>query len=204
MSEKTAPTEPILCPSCGEPMQILSALDGDEQVAVCGSCSDQPPIAIPLAKTSTSEPISPSSNVELPAQHDRPTGSRIRILTRDSENNPPERWPEELLEDLPEETRELLQRSSILKDSGVENLSEEYKQSLRAQGYVITEDARGIRITGAPKGGGTADLSPTDLVRMAAELDGGVLPEDKRIQCPQCQATIPPNAQQCQWCGHVL
>jgi hypothetical protein len=185
-------------------MQILSSLKGDERIAVCATCSDQPPIAIPSAQRSLSEPLTSSEKVHLADHPAQPAKSKMRMLTQDAENKPPETWPAELLEDLPNEVRELLGQTSSMKESEIKSLSEDYEQSLRAQGYVITEDARGIRITGAPKASGTPDLSATDLVRMAAELDGGVLPEDKRIPCPQCKATIPPNMQQCQWCGHVL
>jgi hypothetical protein len=47
-------------------------------------------------------------------------------------------------------------------------------------------------------------LSPSEIVRLAAELDGGIAPPEKRVHCPKCDAVIPPGHSKCQWCGTTL
>lgn len=185
-------------------MQVLSTLEGAEQMAVCTNCADQPPMSIEPESLNSNPPISGTPPTDETVKPKSQSTSRIRELTKSAYAAPPSEWPEALLEDLPDETRRLFQATHEKSGGDTGSLSDEYQQSMRSQGYVISEDARGLRITGAPKGGGTSELSATDLVRMAAELDGGVLPEAERRPCPQCQATIPPKAEQCQWCGYVL
>jgi len=86
------------------------------------------------------------------------------------------------------------------------NPTEILLQSLRYQGFTVHEDAHGLRLGGAPitRGSHTAELSPYDVVRLAAELDGGILPPGERTHCPQCDAVVPPKAARCQWCSAPL
>jgi hypothetical protein len=86
-------------------------------------------------------------------------------------------------------------------------LSDEKIRSFVDQGIVIDEDAHGLRLTGLPvrgRGKGTGQLSATDIVRLAADLGGGVLPADQRRQCPHCDAVVPRQAVRCEWCGKSL
>jgi hypothetical protein len=41
-------------------------------------------------------------------------------------------------------------------------------------------------------------------VRLAAELEGGVVPLEERIHCPVCDAVISPTDRICQWCSEPL
>jgi hypothetical protein len=111
--------------------------------------------------------------------------------------------PEEMLENLPEEAREFLSAKktapSSIKD---EQFSETLAEALRDRGYVIDQDAHGVRISGGPSGGLDSEtVSPYDVIRMAADLEGGVLPLDERVHCLKCDAVIPPGEAYCQWCG---
>lgn len=86
--------------------------------------------------------------------------------------------------------------------TGRGELKDETAQSLRERGYVITEDAHGVRISGSPHGGpGGRDLSPSDIVRIAAELDGGVKQAGNLQTCAKCQARTAAGEAKCQWCG---
>ena len=86
-------------------------------------------------------------------------------------------------------------------------LSDEKIRSLLDQGIIVDEDIHGLRLTGKPvsgRGKGTGQLSASDIVRLAADLDGGVLPADQRRHCPHCDAVVPPRASRCEWCGKSL
>jgi len=75
------------------------------------------------------------------------------------------------------------------------------------QGIIVEEDARGLRLTGKPvrgRGKQTGQLSATDIVRLAADLDGGVLPPEQRRHCHHCDAVVPLQATRCEWCGKSL
>ena len=91
--------------------------------------------------------------------------------------------------------------------AGGRPLSDEKIRSFVDQGIIIDEDAHGLRLTGLPvrgRGKATGRLSATDIVRLAADLDGGVLPADQRRQCPHCDAVVPRQASRCEWCGKSL
>jgi len=84
-------------------------------------------------------------------------------------------------------------------------LKEQTARYLRERGYVLEEDARGLRISGNPSGGPSGStLSPLDIVRMAAELDGGVKQATSLQTCPKCQARTPAGQPKCQWCGEAF
>jgi hypothetical protein len=77
---------------------------------------------------------------------------------------------------------------------------------MRRQGYVITEDAKGVRLSGrtSPLYGKTSELRPSDVIRLAADMDGGVPPLEKRLRCPKCDAVVTVGSERCQWCGTTL
>jgi hypothetical protein len=176
-------------------MQARPSLEGTGMVAVCPTCPNAP--AITLAR--------PSS-----AEDGRDAGTaRFRKLTS-RPLSPPSKggWPDALLEDLPEEARRLLRgRPPSGQAQGTAQLREEMARTLRDQGYFIAEDARGVRIGGSPvtsRGAGTGRLSASDVVRMAAELDGGVRTPDQIIRCPKCDAVVAVGEPRCPWCGRPL
>ena len=114
--------------------------------------------------------------------------------------------PEDLLEDLPEEARDLLRGLKGSSSKQVEELSEDIASTLRDQGYVINLDAHGVRISGGPssRSSDSGTLSPYDVVRLAADLEGGVPSPDQRKHCPKCDAVIPHGENRCSWCGEPL
>jgi hypothetical protein len=46
----------------------------------------------------------------------------------------------------------------------------------------------------------TAELDASDVIRLA----GDPLPEDRRRNCPKCEAVISRDAKRCEWCGIIL
>ncbi|GMR10645.1 MAG: hypothetical protein BMS9Abin28_1466 [Anaerolineae bacterium] len=108
--------------------------------------------------------------------------------------------PEHLLEQVPEELRGVLAaRLKAAEETERPSFSKNTASNLRRQGYVISEDARGARLAAAP--GRSGDLSASDVVKMAADLDGGVQPHTELPICSECQAASPVGETQCQWCG---
>jgi hypothetical protein len=83
---------------------------------------------------------------------------------------------------------------------------EAMRRALREQGFILDEDAHGLRLSAyasrRPTGG--PGLSPYDVVRLAAELEGGIVPSEERVRCPSCDAVAPPGADRCQWCSQPL
>ena len=79
-------------------------------------------------------------------------------------------------------------------------------QSLSRQGFVVQEDAHGLRLSGVASrpGGLHSQLSPYDVIRLAAELEGGVVPVEQRKHCPKCDAVVNPGDKRCQWCSEIL
>ena len=182
------------CPLCGGPMEARPNLDGDGWVALCPKCPNAP--LIPLRAQPPPDPL----------ERDKAT-ARFKKLTQPFTPPRPGGWPDGLLEDLPEEARELLRRRPPSPGvQGTAQLREDMARALRDQGYVLNEDARGLRISGAPvKRGRTAgDLTVSDVIRMASELGGGALPAEKRMHCPKCDAVVSTDAGRCPWCSQTI
>jgi hypothetical protein len=172
-------------------MQELPTLDGSGHVAICPICSDVPD------EGSSGEP----------ADVESPMGNRFKDLIQEPEFLGFDELPDDLVDDLPEETKGLLvDRLTHPPDTPTEELPRNVTDSLRDRGYVISEDARGFRISGMPYTGrgDTAELTPGEVVRMAAELEGGTGDISELQDCPNCQAKSPSAADTCQWCGHPL
>jgi hypothetical protein len=184
----------MICPNCGEIMVQLLTLDDLDYANVCPTC----PAKI--------EPIKEEEDVREPSPPEEPLQEidprmRFRELIVTYQKEPT--WSDEVLESLPEDAREILLGKKPTSDATVdEQFSEDIYQSLRNRGYVIGMDAHGVRISGGPSGGIDSEaFSPYDVIRMAADLEGGVLPLDERIHCLKCDAVIPPGEERCQWCG---
>ena len=127
-----------ICPLCGGPMEPRPSLDGDGWVALCPKCPNAP--LIPLRAPPPPDPL----------ERDQST-ARFKKLTQPFAAPRPGAWPEALLEDLPEEARQLLRRRPPSPGvQGTAQLREDMAKALRDQGYVLSEDARGLRISGAP------------------------------------------------------
>ena len=112
----------------------------------------------------------------------------------------PGRDPEHLLDQVPEEMRGVLAaRLKAAENSSTPTFSETTASALRKQGYIVSQDARGARLSAAP--GQAAEFSPSEVVKLAADLDGGVQPQAKLPICRNCQSASPVGDTHCQWCG---
>ena len=132
--------------------------------------------------------------------------ARFRYLLSEADKTSPDApLPASVLEDLPEETRQLLQKVFSVQDpENAGNLSDTFQQALRDQGYVLEEDTKGgVRFSGDLRRH-TDSLSPYDVVRIAADLEGGVQQSTELRLCSECQAATPNGHQICQWCGAAL
>jgi len=176
------------CPVCGSEL-----VRGAAGAAAAWSCP-----AGPHPSDSSSATDKPPSNTDNPSA--RP---RLKDLISETLKDEAAGWPEWLLEELPEEQRRLLtgRRAAAQRDHG-EGIQEREYQMLRDQGFVMSHDARGLRITGSPilnRGKGTGTLNPSDIIRLAGQMDGGGPKEVRR--CPHCDANIPAETARCPWCG---
>lgn len=137
-----------------------------------------------------------------PSERRPPSGANhFRQLIAENEGN-----PADLLDQVPEELREILAGRLRAPAAGTRGeFREDTAQALRGLGYTVSEDLHGARITGAPRAGGPpAALSPSDVVKLAAELEGGVKPRGQLPVCPKCQGLSPIGQAKCQWCGEPL
>ena len=194
METPSPPSDEVICPNCGDTIVQLLTLDGLDSINFCPTC---PAYTEPIkAQEDIQEPSPP----EEPIQEIDPR-TRFRELIVSSKVEPT--WSEEMLKSLPEDAREILLRKKPTSGSTEdEQFSDHLAQSLRDRGYVIDQDAHGVRISGGPPGGLDSEtFSPYDVIRMAADLEGGVLPLDERVHCLKCDAVIPPGEERCQWCG---
>ena len=183
-------------------MQQWPALNGLDYILVCPACSAGPtPVEVDESEIiDASPPEDPEVKAD-PAKHFR------QLISHSDDGSPEGSWPEPLLENLPEETRKLLSGQTPPPPSTKpDEISENLAQSLRSQGYVIDQDAHGVRISGdlVDSGSGSDTMSPYDVVRLAADLEGGVVPLDEQIHCLKCDAVIPPGGTNCQWCGEPI
>jgi hypothetical protein len=178
-------------------MQPVVALDGSGSSFVCPECSAD------STHTDKADPQTTETD-----QDALDPADRFRRLLEQCEESPHQDWlPEDLLEDLPPEAQTLLKlRLSPPVTGADETLSEEKIYHLRQQGYVVDQDAHGIRISGRLTGNPSLDqgLSASDIVRLAADLDGGLPTAGERKKCPKCEALNPPGGSTCQWCGEAL
>ena len=180
-------------------MQQYPALHGSDHIPVCPACSVEPtPVEMDKSEIIDASPPEETETKTDPAKRFR------QLISNSDDASPAGSWPEPLLEDLPEETRKLLSSQKPPPPSTKpDEISENLEKSLRSQGYVIDQDAHGVRISGdlIDSGSGSDTMSPYDVVRLAADLEGGVLPPDERVHCLKCDAVIPSGATNCQWCG---
>lgn len=183
-----------ICPTCGTPLEIWPRRDGPGTVAVCPRCSAGPtPLDFP--------------DRELPAKPASPSpvrDTRLKDILDKRTDAVPQAQLNDMLDDLDPDARRLLENAAAGKPEPEikESLREDLAQSLRYQGYTVEDDARGVRIGGRPRTGKLS--SPYEIVRMAAELDGGLKPDAERITCPECNAVLPGGSTKCQWCGAAI
>lgn len=182
------------CPSCGAPSSDHPS---------CPYCGWTPE-GIEHSNTSRSEESSadataqaPTNEIGLADQGEKASQippAPFRDLTKQADS------AEHLLDQVPDEMRGVLAaRLKAADEAAGPTFSEATISTLREQGYVVSGDAHGARLTATP---GKSDVfSPSEIVKLAADLDGGVQPQTKLPICSNCQAASPIGELQCQWCG---
>jgi ribosomal protein L40E len=181
--------EPKVCPDCGASFYLIA------------EDSELPPHGCP----------GPSPQPSDSAQAEPPPGTPAPEPTRDPQpaSAAPEPEPAtptdqgSLFNSLQDQVREQQPAAPTTQPGAARGeLKEDTARYLRERGFVLAEDAHGLRISGNPSGGPSGStLSPLDIVRMAAELDGGVKQAASLQTCPKCQARTPAGQAKCQWCG---
>lgn len=176
------------CPSCGRTMQMRPRPKGAASL-VCPHCGYEEGVSAPPGKgQAEDDPVTRFRRLLA----DGPSGASANSL------------PSEFLEDLPEEVQAALKAKAGSQPS-VGSAKDDITRSLRHEGYAVDQDAHGLRLStvsgGTPKGPG---LSSYDIVRLAADLGGGIVPAEKRIYCAKCKAAVPAGAAKCQWCGEPV
>ena len=184
------------CHGCG-------ALSSDQlPCPYCGWTSEESEQSIPTQIASFTEETKPAPTNEIESVDSNeglPHGDGISPapfsdLTKQGDD------PEHLLDQVPEEMRGVLAaRLKAADEIAGSNFSEATASTLREQGYVVGEDAHGARLTAIP--GKTDEFTPAEIVKLAADLDGGVQPQAKLPSCSNCQAASPIGETHCQWCG---
>ncbi|MBE9479340.1 MAG: hypothetical protein IMY80_05185 [Chloroflexi bacterium] len=195
MSSPPNPPDDIApCPVCGEPMQLLPTLNGSHAAPICLQCLKAPE---PGFKS-----FEPKLSSAPPSKDD--SSSRFRKILAEEQRTKDNPLPGWMMDELPEEARRLLSGHELPTGPSLgPKLSDDLAKALRDQGYVIHEDEKGMHLGGAlvSRGGTPAAMSPYDVIRMAADMEGGLAPPDELLRCKKCDALIPHGDERCQWCG---
>ena len=163
-----------ICPTCGAPSS------DNPSCRYCGQTPDQ----------------SEKSDLDAIESSDPGSAHLHRLLNPGSHS-------EHLLDQVPEDMRGVLAaRLKAAEDDASPSFSKTTASALREQGYVVNEDARGARLTATR--GQSDELGPSEVVKLAADLEGGVQPQSTLPICSNCQAASPVGKVQCQWCGEPL
>jgi len=183
------------CPHCGGLVFVLPTPGGQGQMAVCSQCRQE---VGTFDKDGGPEAVIAG---EVPAE----PGMRLKHLLTASTGGERQPSPDRSSgEPSGEAPRPTAQENAPKSQPVRADIKQDLEASLRHQGFVVDDDGQNIRlraVTGAGRGPG---LGPSDIVRLAAELDGGIPPPEKRVHCPKCDAVIPSGHSKCQWCGTTL
>jgi len=199
-NNQATPSEPSVCPDCGGRLSRLPTVGGDGYLWICDRCDYQQLVQ--------REPDPAIEDLEDPAPPSDEDSQRFRrLLAGSDEPVRPDGWPQYLLDDLPPDARQALERRPLSADAAppTEDIPGHVKRTLMDYGFAVDEDARGLRLRfpGGLRRPGTGDLSATDVVRLASQLGGAPPPEERRT-CPACQAVLPRTAERCSWCDTDL
>ena len=181
-----------LCPDCGASFYLTSQ-DSELPPHGCRGPSPQP-----------SDPAQAESPHETPAPEPTREAEPAAAASEPGPATPTDQGS--LFNSLQDQVRKQPQAAPTPQPGAARGeLKEQTARYLRERGYVLDEDAHGLRISGNPSGGASGPtLSPLDIVRMAAELDGGVKQAASLQTCPKCQARTPAGQPKCQWCGEAF
>lgn len=199
--------EPRLCPACSAPLPSVASGSDVQQCDFCGwsSPAEQYPKAdldSQRRSNAATIPLPKDQAEQLEQEQERPADGPAQFRALTSTQATPEARSE-LLEQVPDEMRDLLEeRMQAADEAKPQGLSLDTKKSLEASGYQVRDEPGGVRITGGHSRSPT--LSPSDMVRIAAEQEGGVQHRGKLPVCPECQAVSPMGSERCQWCGAEL
>jgi uncharacterized Zn finger protein (UPF0148 family) len=185
------------CPRCGAQMTAVPIGEDGEIRYECPRCPAN-------GKGVSREEEHHRTDRQQPSEDSR---TRFRRLIQSNEESKTLDLPDWLIEDLPEEARLLLRRGEDrVRPSIGPQLSDDLAQALRDQGYVVDEDVRGLRISGhlSTMGTNSGKMSSYDILRMAADLEGGLQKPEERRRCPNCDAVLPKGHTSCDWCGTTV
>lgn len=182
------------CSDCGGQLRRLPTLDGGGHVIVCDSCSYERSL---------------DRSAQASDEHDSPSPtSRFRQLLDSGEQETPLSTDDLPFEGLPEEAKSLLGEGEPPqkkeKAQSPSSVTPDWEERLRRHGYYLHTDHTGPMLSGSGPKPGTGDLTPLDVVRLAADLEGGIPSPEEKMQCPHCQAVVPAGRETCQWCGGSL
>lgn len=198
MDTPSLPEDAPVCPTCGGNILFKPAPDNKGDISYCPSCSPG----------TTAENLNVShTNNEEPHSKDHDPRSRFRnLISQYTETSPKDPPPDSLLEELPEEAKSLLSGKEPSATNSLEEPSEDKARDLPVQADSLIQAPLGANINGELATGVSdiSSMSPYDIVRMAADLEGGIVPPEKRIHCPKCDAVVPLGDSQCQMCGEPI
>jgi hypothetical protein len=162
------------CPSCGGRLQLRPALNEAGVIRLCPACGLQPESGAP--------PVDRSA--PLPQE----LSGRIRRLTGAVPSEPGP-LPEWMIEDLPRQAREQIQRLSPPPGPRLgPRLSEALSQALRGRGLTFG----GARRAGNGRHAAPDEEKPADTEHWIAS----------RLRCENCDAGLTAGDERCPWCGH--
>lgn len=181
------------CPNCGASSPDLTPC------SYCGwttEYSDE----FPLDDSSPNHSIPEAETPPEPPQFDLKRNADAEHTAGFRDLLEPSEGPEHLLEQVPEDMRGILAaRLRAIDEQRSPDFDDSTTSRLREQGFLVSEDAHGARLTGST--GQATDLSASDVVKMAADLDGGVQNRTALPICPKCDSASPIGDTNCQWCG---
>lgn len=193
------------CPRCGAVLERWPHLDGSGHVLSCSVCHYL--VTEAGVQTEEDQRTFPELDRNQPVKHtvhpapepepepageagDHPTGA-FRALV-ESEKTPTGPLDPEAFEGVPEEVQTLLKKM----ETGP--LAEEPKQEPAPPETTSPSEVTDARPFHPMVDPDTGELSPEDIVRLAADEDV------ETTQCPHCQATIAVGLARCPWCDNPL
>jgi hypothetical protein len=163
------------CPSCGGRLQFWPALNEAGIVRLCPACGLQP--------ESGTAPV--ESSPPLPEE----LSGRLRRLTDEPGDQVPP-LPEWMIEDLPKQAREQIQRLAPPASPKLgPRLSEALAQALQGRGLSFGGSKR-------RSGNGRHPVPETDVLADAERWIAS------RLRCEKCDAGLTAGDERCPWCGH--
>lgn len=191
------------CPGCGAVLERWPHLDGSGHVLSCSVChylvteagvqTEEDQRTFPeLNRHQPAKPKSqPAPEPERAADAEEHSTAAFRALV-ESEKTPTGPLDPEAFEGVPEEVHTLLKKM----ETGP--LDREQEGGTTAEEAPTSSEVTHIKPFHPMVDPDTGELSPEDIVRLAADEDV------ETTQCPHCQATIAVGLPRCPWCDNPL